>query len=78
MCKSDAKVNHIVRDVLLDPRFKLEDLQGFSIARENQQSDAAERSPFLNSFQMANINIEVPLGVKGVPPGTFTIPGLLY
>jgi hypothetical protein len=77
--KSDAEVNRLVKDVLLDPKFKLEDLQGFSVARENQQSDAAEKkSPFLDSFQTADINIEVPSGVKGVPPGTFTVPGLLY
>ena len=77
--KSDTEVNHLVRDVLLDPRFKLEELRGFSIAKENRQSDAAEKkSPFLDSFQTANINIEVPSGVKGVPPGTFTVPGLLY
>ena len=77
--KSDAEVNRLVKDVLLDPEFKLEDLRGFSVARENQQSDAAEKnSPFLDSFQTADINIEVPSGVKGVPPGTFTIPGLLY
>jgi hypothetical protein len=77
--KSDAEVNHLVKDVLLDPKFKLEDLLGFSVARENQQSDAAEKkSPFLDSFQTADIKIEVPSGVKDVPPGTFTVPGLLY
>lgn len=77
--KSDAEVNSLVKDVLLDPQFKLEDLQGFSVARENQRSDAAEKkSPFLDSFQTADINIEVPSGVKGVPPGTFSVPGLLY
>ena len=77
--KSDAEVNRLVKDVLLDPEFKLEDLRGFSVARENQQSDAAEKkSPFFDSFQTADINIEVPSGVKGVPPGIFAVPGLLY
>ena len=77
--KSDVEVNHLVKDILLDPEFKLKDLQGFSVARENQQSDAAEKkSPFLDSSQMANINIDVPSGVKGLLPGTFSIPGLLY
>ena len=58
--KSDGEVNRLVKDVLLEPGFKLEDLRGFSVARENQQSDAAEKkSPFLDSFQTANINIEV-------------------
>jgi hypothetical protein len=77
--KSDAEVNRLVKDVLFDPRFNLEDLRGFNVTRENQQSDAAEKkSPFLDSFQTTDINIEVPSGVKGVPPGTFTVPGLLY
>ena len=77
--KSDAEVNRLVSDVLLDPNFKVEDLQGFNVAKENRQSDAAEKkSPFLDSFQTANIDIEVPSGVKGVPPATFPVPGLLY
>jgi hypothetical protein len=77
--KSDAEVNRLVKDVLLDPNFKLEDLQGFNVARENQRSDAADKKySFLNFFQTAAINIEVPSGTEGVPPGTFSVPGLLY
>jgi Plavaka transposase len=77
--KSDAEVNRLVTDVLLDPNFKVEDLQGFNVARENRESDAAEKkSPFLDSFQTANIEIEVPSGVKGIPPAMFSVPGLLY
>ena len=77
--KSDAEVNLLVNDILLDPNFKVEDLQGFNVAKENRQSDAAEKnSPFLDSFQTANINIEIPSGVKGIPPATFSVPGLLY
>jgi hypothetical protein len=77
--KSDAEVNRLVNDVLLDPNFNLEDLQGFNVARENQRSDAAEKkSPFFDSFQTADINIEVPSGTSGIPPGTFSVPGLVY
>jgi hypothetical protein len=77
--KSDAEVNHLVKDVLLDRNFKLEDLQGFNVARENQQSNATEKkSLFFNSFQTADIDIEVPSGARGVPPGIFSVPGLLY
>src|SRR5712671_828514 len=77
--KSDAEVNCLIKDVLLDPKFKLEDLRGFSVARKNQRSNAVEKkSPFLDSFQTADINIEVPSGTKGIPPGTFSIPQLLY
>ena len=50
--KSDAEVNRLVKDVLLDPNFKLEDLLGFNVARENQRSDAAEKnSPFSTLFK---------------------------
>jgi hypothetical protein len=77
--KSDAEVNRLVQDVLLDPKFKAEDLRGFSAAKENRQSDAAEKkTPFADSFQTADINIEVPSGDKSVPPATFSVPGLLY
>ena len=77
--KSDAEVNCLVNNVLLDPNFKLENLQGFNVARENQQSDAAEKkSPFFDSFQMADIDIEVPSSTRGIPPGTFFVPGLVY
>jgi Plavaka transposase len=77
--KSDAEVNRLVNDVLLDSNFKLEDLQGFNVVRENRRSDAAEKkSPFFDSFQTADIDIEVPSGTRGIPPGTFSVPGLLY
>jgi hypothetical protein len=77
--KSDAEVNRLVNDILLEPSFKLEDLRGFNVARENQRSDAAEKkSPFFDSFQSTDINIEVPSGTSGVPRGTFAVPGLLY
>lgn len=77
--KSDAEVDRLVKDVLLDPDFKLEDLHKFNIARENKRRDAADtKSPFLDSFQAANVEIEVPSGTKGVPPATFSVPGLLY
>ena len=77
--KLDAEVNRLVKDVLLDPKFKAEDLQDFSVAKENQRSDAAEKkTPFADSFQTADINIEVPSGDKSIPPATFSVPGLLY
>ena len=77
--KSDAEVNRLVRDVLLNPNFNLGDLKGFNVARENKRSDAAEKkSLFMDSFQVASIDIEVPSGVKGVPPAIYSVPGLLY
>jgi len=77
--KSDTEINRLVNSVLLDPNFKLEDLKGFNVAKENQRSDAAEKkSPFFDSFQTADINIEVPSGTRGIPPGSFSVQGLVY
>lgn len=77
--KSDSEVSRLAKDILLDPNFKLEELKGFSVAKENQWSDTAEKkSPYFESFETANIDIEVPSGIKGVAPRTFTVPGLLY
>ena len=77
--KSDAEVNRLVEDVLLDPKFKAEELRGFTVAKENRRSDAAEKkNPLADSFQTADINIEVPSGDKSIPPATFSVPGLLY
>jgi hypothetical protein len=77
--KSDGEINRLVDEVLLNPHFNLEDLQGFRAARENRQSDKAdENSPFLDSFQTATVEIEVPSGSKEVPPAKFSIPGLRY
>ena len=67
--KSDGEINHLVDEVLLDPNFNLKDLRGFRAARENRQTDMADKnSPFLDSFQTATIEIEVPSGSKEVPP----------
>ena len=50
--KSDTEVNRLVNSVLLNPDFnKLEDLQGFNVASENQRGDAVEKkSPFSDAF----------------------------
>jgi len=77
--KSDGEINRLVDEVLLDPNFNLEDLRGFRAARENRRTDMADKSaPFLDSFQTAAIEIEVPSGSKDVPPAKFSIPGLRY
>ncbi|KAF8958622.1 hypothetical protein BDZ97DRAFT_1923519 [Flammula alnicola] len=77
--KSDNEINRLANEVLLDPNFKLEDLQGFNAARENRQNDAADdKSPYLDSFDKANIDIEVPSGSKDIPSRLFSVPGLQY
>ena len=77
--KSDGEVNRLVDEVLLDPKFKLEDLRGFRAARENRRTDTADKnSPFLDSFHTANVEIDVPSGAKDVPPAKFFVSGLRY
>ena len=77
--KSDTEINRLVRAVLLHPEFQPDDLRSFNATRENQKADAAEeRSPFLQSFQHADVDIEVPSGSKDVRPRTFAVPGLCY
>ena len=77
--KSNEEINRLVRTVLHHPEFELDALRSFNATRENQKADAAEeQSPFLLSFQHADIDIDVPSGRKGVPSRPFTIPGLYY
>jgi len=77
--KSNEEINRFVHTVLLHPEFRPDTLRSFNATHENRKADAAEeRSPFLRSFQHANIDIEVPSGSKGVPPKTYTVPGLYY
>ena len=50
--KSDTEVNRLVNSVLLNPDFKLEDLQGFNVASENQRGNAVEKNlPFPTLFK---------------------------
>jgi hypothetical protein len=77
--KSNEEVNRLVHSVLLHPDFQLGVLQSFNATNENWKVDAAEeKSPFLNSFQHANLDIDIPSGNKAVPSRTFSIPGLYY
>ncbi|KAG6915548.1 hypothetical protein DXG01_010983 [Tephrocybe rancida] len=77
--KSDPKMNHLVHDVLLHPKFCLEDLAKFNAQRENQHADDADKkSPHLDMFLEASIGIDVPSGDKDVPSRIFDVPGLLY
>ena len=77
--KSNEEINRLVHAVLLHPEFQLDTLRSFNATRKNQKADAAEaKSPFLCSFQCADIGIEVPSGRSGIPSRTFAIPGLHY
>jgi hypothetical protein len=46
--KSNDELNRLVKEVLLHPKFKRDELQKFNATRENQKADAAqEQSQFL-------------------------------
>jgi hypothetical protein len=75
--KSNEEVNRLVHNVVLHPDFDPDDLQDFNATRANQKADAAEeKSPFLQSFQEVDVDIEVPSGSKQIPSKKFSIPGL--
>ena len=77
--KSNDELDRLVHGVLLNPSFQLSQLESFKATRENRKADAAEEtSPFLQSFQCADISIEVPSGSRHIPPRMFSIPGLYY
>ena len=77
--KSNAEVNRLVQEVLLNPNFKAQDLRGFKAGQENRRIDAADKqSSFLDSFQETSVDIEIPSGSKDIPSQIFSVPGLHY
>jgi len=77
--KSNDELTHLVKDVLLHPKFELDELLKFNVTHENQKADTAEeKSQFLQGFHNANIMIQVPSGSKNILPQSFSIPGLCY
>jgi hypothetical protein len=77
--KSNGELDRLVHEVLFHPDFQLARLQNFNATRENQKADAdRERSHFLESFQLATVDIEVPSGSRNIPPRMFPVPGLYY
>jgi hypothetical protein len=78
--KSNNEINCLVHEVILHPDFRLDEVQTFNAARENQKADMAEeKSPaMLQTFQHADIQINVPSGNKDVAPSLFSIPGLYF
>jgi len=75
--KSDSEVTRLVKDVLLNPKFRLEDLNGFNAARENQHADLVD-DKLGKQFLESDVKIDVPSGDRAVPSQKFAVPGLLY
>ena len=79
LAKSDDEINRLVYNVLYNPEFQLEELGKFNAKCENCREDAhREQSAFLQSFQHASVDIEVPSGSSHTPSQKFPIPGLCY
>jgi len=79
LAKSNKELDHLVRDVLHHPDFRLDELEHFNAGHENRKADAAEEnSPFLQSFTHATISIDVPSDRKHSAPLPFSIPGLYF
>jgi hypothetical protein len=82
--KSDEEIMKLVHDVIRHPDFKVEDLEKFSVRKENTLLDQAEvgdtsASLFENeNFTESSVKVDVPSGRPNVPPQTFEIPGLQH
>ncbi len=77
--KSNDELNRLVKEVLLHPKFKLNELLKFNAMCENQKADATEeQSQYLQGFHHADIVIEVPSSSKDNAPQLFSIPSLYY
>ncbi|KAL1703844.1 hypothetical protein EV121DRAFT_207048 [Schizophyllum commune] len=77
--KTPAELNTLVRDVLLHPDFRLEDLVAFDARRANQRADSADKvpgTPFGTGFEHRTVEIEVPSGDPSVGKARIPVPGL--
>ncbi|KIJ58305.1 hypothetical protein HYDPIDRAFT_141613 [Hydnomerulius pinastri MD-312] len=80
--KSISEVNRLVQDVLLAQDFKVEDLKGFSMAKQNRLWDTKsdDTAPQSDGWREVDVNIDVPTRSSS-PSGnhrTFRVSGLLY
>ncbi len=77
--KSEAQINELVNDVILTPEFSQDHLAGFDAHKENIRLDnSLVKSPLHQQFTESVVDILVPSGAVGVPPQTFSVPGLLH
>ena len=70
--KSDAEMDRLVRDVILDPDFSREDLQGFSAGREKRRIDefqGDEDHPLRTEDGWRESSVKIPLPPPRHEPG---------
>ncbi|KAJ3573756.1 hypothetical protein NP233_g2220 [Leucocoprinus birnbaumii] len=77
--KSESEANTLVRECLLHPEFRTEDMKGFNANRENQRMDHEHRkSKFRSHFRESSVDILVPSGSPSRPPQHHLVHGLLH
>ena len=77
--KSEAQMNEFVKNVILAPDFAQDHLVKFDAHSENIRLDnAMAKSPMHEQFTESKVDILVPSGAIGIPPKTFSVPGLLH
>lgn len=77
--KSFAEMARLVKDYLLDPDFKIEELKGYNPKRVEDEIDAADSTrSILDGFKETSIPISIPSGDPTVPPKVFEVPGFYY
>ncbi len=68
-----------MRNVILAPDFSQSHLANFDAHRENIRLDnSLAKSTFHQQFTESAVDILVPSGAVGIPPKTFSVPGLLH
>lgn len=77
--KSEAEANDLVRNCILSPHFRIDDMSNFNAHRENQRIDRElEGSDLRSVFQESSVDILVPTGSPSAPPQKYSVPGLLH
>ena len=77
--KSEGEVQRLVDEVFQAEDFKISDLRGLNVRRENRRLDLSEKIlPLLDGSKKASVTIKVPTGDKESPSTKFTVPGLRY
>jgi hypothetical protein len=80
-CKSEAEIQHLIKDVLQADDFDVKCLEGFSVKRSLQELDKDEggdRITFPDDWVETNITINIPTKSREEGPISYVIPGFHY
>ncbi|KAG1817682.1 uncharacterized protein BJ212DRAFT_1270329 [Suillus subaureus] len=73
--KSEAEMQHLVKDVLQADNFDVKDLEGFSVRslQELDKDDGGERITFPDDWVETDVTINIPTKSTKEDPKTYTI-----